>query len=154
MLECPVPRLTFLPVHTEEKRAASFDPEQGHILQEERRLLGDLQVALARLDAPDADLGLIGNALAQLEELFLMVVVGEFNAGKSAVINALLGGDYLPEGVVPTTSELVLIRHSDAAQQPARTAEWRCAACPSPGCRRSTWSTRPARMLSSATTRS
>ena len=92
--------------------------EQGRILQEERRLLGDLQVALARLDAPDADLGLIGNALAQLEELFLMVVVGEFNAGKSAVINALLGGDYLPEGVVPTTSELVLIRHSDAAQQP------------------------------------
>ncbi len=92
--------------------------EQGRILQEERRLLGDLQVALARLDAPDADLGLIGNALAQLEELFLMVVVGEFNAGKSAVINALLGGDYLPEGVVPTTSELVLIRHSDAAEQP------------------------------------
>ncbi len=92
--------------------------EQGRILQEERRLLGDLQVALARLDAPDSDLGLIGNALAQLEELFLMVVVGEFNAGKSAVINALLGGDYLPEGVVPTTSELVLIRHSDAAEQP------------------------------------
>ena len=92
--------------------------EQGRILQEERRLLGDLQVALARLDAPNADLGLIGNALAQLEELFLMVVVGEFNAGKSAVINALLGDDYLPEGVVPTTSELVLIRHSDAAEQP------------------------------------
>ena len=92
--------------------------EQGRILQVERRLLADLQVALTRLDAPDADLALIRNALAQLEELFLMVVVGEFNAGKSAVINALLGGDYLPEGVVPTTSELVLIRHSDAAEQP------------------------------------
>ena len=91
--------------------------EQGRILQEERRLLGDLQVALARLDASNADLGLIRNALVQLEELFLMVVVGEFNAGKSAVINALLGGDYLPEGVVPTTSELVLIRHSDAVEQ-------------------------------------
>ena len=92
--------------------------EQGQILQKERQLLGDLQVALARLDAPDADLGLIRNALAQLEELFLMVVVGEFNAGKSAVINALLGQEYLPEGVVPTTSELVLIRHSDAPEQP------------------------------------
>ena len=92
--------------------------EQGRILQEERRLLGDLQVALARLDASNADLGLIRNALVQLEELFLMVVVGEFNAGKSAVINALLGGEYLPEGVVPTTSELVLIRHSDAVEQP------------------------------------
>ncbi len=92
--------------------------EQGRILQEERQLLGNLQVALARLDAPDTDLGLIRNALAQLEELFLMVVVGEFNAGKSAVINALLGGEYLAEGVVPTTSELVLIRHSDAPEQP------------------------------------
>ena len=92
--------------------------EQGRILQKERQLLGDLQVSLARLDAPDADLGLIRNALAQLEELFLMVVVGEFNAGKSAVINALLGQEYLPEGVVPTTSELVLIRHSDAVEQP------------------------------------
>ncbi len=92
--------------------------EQGHILQKERQLLGDLQVTLARLDAPDADLGLIRNALAQLEELFLIVVVGEFNAGKSAVINALLGEEHLPEGVVPTTSELVLIRHSDAVDQP------------------------------------
>ncbi len=92
--------------------------EQGQILQKERQLLGDLQVTLARLDAPDADLGLIRNALAQLEELFLMVVVGEFNAGKSAVINALLGEEFLPEGVVPTTSELVLIRHSDAVDQP------------------------------------
>ena len=92
--------------------------EQGHILQKERQLLGDLQVTLARLDAPDADLGLIRNALSQLEELFLMVVVGEFNAGKSAVINALLGEEHLPEGVVPTTSELVLIRHSDAVDQP------------------------------------
>ncbi len=92
--------------------------EQGRILQKERQLLGDLQVCLARLDAPDADLGLIRNALAQLEELFLVVVVGEFNAGKSAVINALLGQEYLPEGVVPTTSELVLIRHSDASEQP------------------------------------
>ena len=92
--------------------------EQGQILQKERQLLGDLQVCLARLDAPDADLGLIRNALAQLEELFLMVVVGEFNAGKSAVINALLGQEYLAEGVVPTTSELVLIRHIDAPEQP------------------------------------
>ena len=92
--------------------------EQGRILLKERQLLGDLQVSLARLDSPDADLGLIRNALAQLEELFLMVVVGEFNAGKSAVINALLGQEYLPEGVVPTNSELVLNRHSDAPEQP------------------------------------
>ena len=118
VLEWPVPRLRFIAVSIGVNVQQVLTAEQGRILQDERRLLADLQVALTRLDAPDADLALIRNALAQLEELFLMVVVGEFNAGKSAVINALLGDSYLPEGVVPTTSELVLIRHSDAAEKP------------------------------------
>ena len=118
VLEWPVPRLRFLAVSIGVNVQQVLTAEQGRILQDERRLLADLQMALTRLDAPDADLALIRNALAQLEELFLMVVVGEFNAGKSAVINALLGDSYLPEGVVPTTSELVLIRHSEAAEKP------------------------------------
>jgi small GTP-binding protein len=44
--------------------------------------------------------------LNQLDELFLLVVVGEFNAGKSALINALLGDEVLAEGVTPTTSKI------------------------------------------------
>ena len=92
--------------------------EQSRILQDERRLLEGLQVTLTRLDAPESDLALVRNVLAQLEELFLLVVVGEFNAGKSAVINALLGDRYLTEGVVPTTSELFFIRHVDAVERP------------------------------------
>lgn len=92
--------------------------EQSRILQDERRLLEGLQVTLTRLDAPESDLALVRNVLAQLEELFLLVVVGEFNAGKSAVINALLGDRYLTEGVVPTTSELFYIRHMDAVEHP------------------------------------
>lgn len=92
--------------------------EQSRILQDERRLLEGLQVTLTRLDAPESDLALVRNVLAQLEELFLLVVVGEFNAGKSAVINALLGDRYLTEGVVPTTSELFFIRHMDAVECP------------------------------------
>ena len=31
--------------------------------------------------------------------LFLLVIVGEFNAGKSAFINALVGAEVMPEGV-------------------------------------------------------
>ena len=92
--------------------------EQSRILHDERRLLEGLQVTLTRLDAPESDLALVRNVLAQLEELFLLVVVGEFNAGKSAVINALLGDRYLTEGVVPTTSELFFIRHMDAVERP------------------------------------
>ena len=30
-------------------------------------------------------------SIAQLDELFLLVIVGEFNSGKSAFINALVG---------------------------------------------------------------
>ena len=42
--------------------------------------------------------------------LFLLVVVGEFNAGKSAFINALVGAEVMPEGVTPTTSVINLLR--------------------------------------------
>jgi small GTP-binding protein len=39
-----------------------------------------------------------------------MVVVGEFNAGKSALVNALLGEKVLPEGATPTTSRVTLVK--------------------------------------------
>ena len=48
----------------------------------------------------------MADSLHQLDELFLLVVVGEFNAGKSALINALLGQGVLAEGVTPTTSKI------------------------------------------------
>jgi small GTP-binding protein len=49
-------------------------------------------------------------AVLQLDELFLLVVVGEFNAGKSALVNALLGEKVLAEGVTPTTSRVTLVK--------------------------------------------
>jgi len=38
---------------------------------------------------------------------------GEFNSGKSTFINALLGRQYLQEGVVPTTNEIMLLSYSE-----------------------------------------
>ena len=74
---------------------------------------------MARLDAPDADLALLKRSLSQLDELFLLVVVGEFNAGKSAFINALLGERILTEGVTPTTADIHVLRYGDIlTQQP------------------------------------
>ena len=49
--------------------------------------------------------------------MFLLVIVGEFNAGKSAVINALLGDRFLAEGVVPTTSQLHLLRYGPTLEK-------------------------------------
>ncbi len=50
------------------------------------------------------------DAILQLDELFLVVVVGEFNAGKSALVNALLGEKVLLEGATPTTSRVTLVK--------------------------------------------
>ncbi|CAM8925630.1 unnamed protein product [Rhodiola kirilowii] len=56
---------------------------------------------------------LLTDAVAQLDELFLLVIVGEFNSGKSSVINALLGNRYMKEGVVPTTNEITFLKYSE-----------------------------------------
>ena len=59
---------------------------------------------LARLPATEHDSSTLANSIRQLDDFFLLVVVGEFNAGKSALINALLGERVVEEGVTPTTA--------------------------------------------------
>lgn len=54
--------------------------------------------------------GLLRDALKQLDQPFLVVVVGEFNSGKSTVINALLGTRFLAEGILPTTNEISILK--------------------------------------------
>jgi small GTP-binding protein len=91
--------------------------EQEQLLRRERDLLGELRVQLARLDAPQEDLELLKRSLQQMEELFLLVVVGEFNAGKTAFLNALLGARLLQEGVTPTTAQIHLLRYGETLSQ-------------------------------------
>lgn len=90
-----------------------LNAEQDQLIRRERSLLEDLRVLLVRLGAPDDDLALLKRALHQLDELFLLVVVGEFNAGKTAFLNALLGERLLTEGVLPTTSQIQVLRYGD-----------------------------------------
>lgn len=94
-----------------------LSPEQIQLLRQERSLLEDLRVQLARLEAPESDLALLKRSLDQMEELFLLVVVGEFNAGKTAFLNALLGSRLLQEGVTPTTDHIHLLRYGETLQQ-------------------------------------
>lgn len=90
---------------------------QEQLLKAEREQLVALRAPLANLDAPDYDIALLERALLQLDELFLLVIVGEFNSGKSAFINALLGQRFLIEGVTPTTSAIHIIKHGEEASQ-------------------------------------
>lgn len=50
---------------------------------------------------------------------YLIVVIGEFNAGKSTFVNALLGEPLLPSGITPTTERVELVRyHPEASRVP------------------------------------
>ncbi len=87
--------------------------QQGALWRDERRELERLVGVLGRWDATAEDMSILRQALAQLDELFLLVVAGEFNSGKSALINALLGERYLTEGVTPTTAEINILRYGE-----------------------------------------
>ncbi|HUO85156.1 MAG TPA: dynamin family protein, partial [Thermoanaerobaculia bacterium] len=50
-----------------------------------------------------------------LDDLFRLVIVGEFNAGKSSLINALFGAKLRKEGPVPVDDRISLLRHGDEA---------------------------------------
>lgn len=50
------------------------------------------------------------------EDRFHLVVVGEFNHGKSSFVNALLGETVLPVGVTPTTAAIHHLKYADTAE--------------------------------------
>lgn len=83
------------------------------ILKEERKLLSDLRMTLAEFGASAEDQNALAESIQQVDDFFLLVIVGEFNAGKSAFINALLGADILKEGVTPTTTQVNILRYGE-----------------------------------------
>jgi small GTP-binding protein len=91
-------------------RQSVLTDEQAQFLREEKDTLSEIRLALAEIDVPREALTTLQEAILQLDELFLLVVVGEFNAGKSALVNALLGEKVLPEGATPTTSRVTLVK--------------------------------------------
>lgn len=84
--------------------------DQAQLLREEKDALADIRLALAELDVPREALATLQKAILQLDELFLVVIVGEFNSGKSSLINALLGEKVMAEGVTPTTARVTLVK--------------------------------------------
>jgi small GTP-binding protein len=89
-----------------------LDEQRRALAERERALLERLVEFLRGFGAPSEDVELVRRALADVEELFLLVIVGEFNSGKSAFINALLGAGISEEGVTPTTDRITVLRHA------------------------------------------
>src|SRR5690625_1386204 len=78
--------------------AVILSGRQQELLAIEAGLLDRLAEALAAFPATDEDREELRRTREQLGDLFLLVIVGEFNSGKSAFINALLGAEVMPEG--------------------------------------------------------
>jgi small GTP-binding protein len=93
---------------------------QAALLEQERRLLNELRESLQRFgaDVAPGDARTLDDTITHLDELFLLVIAGEFNSGKSSFINALLGDKVVTEGVTPTTDRITLLRYG---AEPAET---------------------------------
>ena len=86
-------------------------PEERELVHEQRALFDASRALLADLDLVPGDVEALEAMRRRLDELFLIMVVGEFNAGKSTFLNAVLGIDALETGELPTTRSVHLLRH-------------------------------------------
>ena len=88
--------------------------QQGELVALERRLVLHVRDVLAQSDGERADLDRLASLVNEMDELFLLVVVGEYNSGKSTFINALLGDEVFAMGDLPTTRAISILRYGDA----------------------------------------
>jgi small GTP-binding protein len=88
--------------------------QQGELVALERGLVIRVRDALARSDGARADLERLASLVGEMDELFLLVVVGEYNSGKSTFINALLGDEVFAMGDLPTTRAISILSYGEA----------------------------------------
>ncbi len=113
------------------QRKRLITERQEDLLNELRGLITRLHASFERFtDADPGDARTLQEILAHLDELFLIVVAGEFNAGKSSFLNALLGAHVLPEGVTPTTDTITLLQYGEVPSSELRSSGLRVHAYP------------------------
>lgn len=107
------------------RNLSSLTKEQRSIVEREKGLFGRMEDLVRFLDEKQLGkedkgyLKLIQRTRWHLEELFLIVIVGEFNSGKSQFVNAMLNMSKTPickVGVTPTTAGIqILTKSTDTA---------------------------------------
>jgi len=91
--------------------------QQETLLNAERVTLSQLMDALDRFGMTPEDKDTLKKSILQADDFLLLVVVGEFNSGKSVLINALLGEKLLEDGVTPTTSQINVVRYGESMRR-------------------------------------
>src|SRR3954469_22332431 len=95
------------------------DPGVQSLVRREAQLLVQLRETLEREQVDDRRR--VDDLLATLEDLFTIVIVGEFNAGKSSLINTLFGAKLRTEGPIPVDDRISILRYGDTASTKQRT---------------------------------
>lgn len=116
------------------RRKRLITERQDALLAELRDTLERLLVTFGQFgaDIDPVDQRTIRETLERLDELFLIVVAGEFNSGKSSFLNALLGEQLLPEGVTPTTDAITLLSYGDEVSSELQSSGVRLTNFPAP----------------------
>lgn len=98
----------------------------AEIREREVKLLFDIAENISGLSQADSTIDkerLLQNAADLRDMFFMVVVIGEFNAGKSTFVNALVGDELLPTGITPTTEVIELIRYGNQKSQVTKNTE-------------------------------
>jgi GTP-binding protein EngB required for normal cell division len=83
----------------------------------ENEALLHLLDTLPRVDGlPPETIEQARDAVFHTDHPFLLTLIGPFGVGKSSIINALLGGDVLATGPVPTTDHVAILRYGDTVE--------------------------------------
>ncbi len=104
---------------------AILDASQQRLIDSVRSLLVALRAAMEGWEHRPEEAGRLREAIAGFDELFLLVVTGEYNSGKSGLINALLGGRFLEQGVTPTTSQVQVLEFGPEGPAEFVDGRWR-----------------------------
>lgn len=94
-----------------------LDEKIAEGMAEERALLKELRDLLIRQEFDDQVIEQITGLVGHLEELFLLVIVGEVKAGKSTFINSLLNAEVCKVGAIPTTDKIHILKHGDVEKE-------------------------------------
>src|SRR6266498_2975281 len=108
-------------IHTENNSVARTEVEMHPNVEEMRSytqfklvladLLRIIRQGLAVLGRKNAE-NAYGELMAKLaEDRFTLAVLGQFKRGKSSLMNAIIGQELLPTGVLPLTSAITVLKY-------------------------------------------
>ena len=99
---------------SQQRQQQILSPLQQTIVEGEKLILADLHAMLLAVEAGKETVQLVDDMRSRVDDIYSVVIAGEFNSGKSSLINSLLGREFCSTGVLPTTGKITILRSASA----------------------------------------